>query len=426
LGIPGGKGMAEKTRIFVCHKKLNADGSENNSAYQLSTFLSEVADYEVWIDDSLKEGALWAKTIYRKLLPAHVVILVLNDQTAESEWVRQEISLAVAFGIQIIPLGLDIDEKQLQDQLHKLKLAPVHYGRPFNISSQTAKAIVARLTLAIREARAATESGGFKLLKDIGEEIRPRAVPARPNISVKDRSFTFGTKKISVHVTTGDIFRLSNYQILVNSENDYMQMARVFDSKSISSQIRYDGGPREDAIQAEIESAFRNGRYTRPVPVSTAIVTSSGGKESKLYPKGISHIIHVAAVKTDLDARKIAALTDEEKIRDCVASALSAAQDICRAQGVVSPEGTPQRQLQEANKAQFAPTRIMMPLFGTGTGGKSVAEVGPVVLDAILEFFVSPLYEEKDMGLTDFHVSVFLEDDVPAIVNALTRLEARQ
>jgi len=418
--------MAEKTRIFVCHKKLNADGSENNSAFQLYTYLTAVPDYEVWIDDSLKEGALWAKTIYRKLLPAHVVILVLNDHTAESEWVRQEISLATAFGIQIIPLGLDIDEKQLQEQLHKLKLAPVHYGRPFSLSSQTSKAIVPRLTPAIKEARVATESGAFKLLREIGDEIRPRAVPAKPNISRKAKSFAFGGKTISVHVTTGDIFRLNNYQILVNSENDYMQMARVFDSKSISSQIRYDGGPREDAIQAEIEDAFRSGRYTRPVPVSTAIVTSSGGKESKLYPKGISHIIHVAAVKTDLDARRIAALTDEEKIRDCVASALSAAQDICRARGVVSPEGTPQRQIQEANKAQFAPARIMMPLFGTGTGGKSVAEVGPVMLDAILEFFAGPLYEEKDMALTDFHVSVFLEDDVPAIVDALDKLEARQ
>lgn len=418
--------MAEKTRIFICHKKLNADGSENNSAYQLSAFLAEVSDYEIWIDDSLKEGALWAKTIYRKLLPAHVVILVLNDQTADSEWVRQEISLASAFGIQIIPLGLDIDEKQLQDQLHKLKLAPVHYGRPFNISSQTAKAIVTRLAAAIKEARTATESGGFKLVKEIADEIRPRAVPAKPNLSAKDRSFTFGAKKFAVHVTTGDIFRLSNYQILVNSENDYMQMARVFDSKSISSQIRYDGGPREDAIQAEIEEAFRSGRYTRPVPVSTSIVTSSGGKESKLYPKGISHIIHVAAVKTDLDARRIAALTDEEKIRDCVASALSAAQGVCRAQGVVSPEGTPQRQLQEAAMAQFSPTRIMLPLFGTGTGGKSVADVGPVMLDAILDFFTSPLYSEKDMALSDFHLSVFLEDDVPAMLDALARAEPRR
>jgi hypothetical protein len=418
--------MAEKTRIFICHKKLNADRTENNSAYQLATFLAEIADYDVWIDDSLKEGALWAKTIYRKLLAAHVVILVLNDQTADSEWVRQEISLASAFGIQIIPLGLDIDEGQLKDQLLKLKLAPVHYGRPFNTSSQTAKAIVTRLALAIKEARTATESVGFALLKEIADAVRPRPVPAKPNLSVKERSFTFGAKKFAVHVTTGDIFRLSNYQILVNSENDFMQMARVFDSKSISSQIRHDGGPREDTIQAEIEHAFQSGQYTRPVPVSTSIITSSGGKESKLHQKGISHIIHVAAVKTDLDARKIAALTDEEKIRDCVASALSAAQDICRAHGVVSPEGTLQRQTQEANKAQFAPTRLMMPLFGTGTGGKNVADVGPVVLDAVLEFFTGPLYEEKVMALTDFHLSVFLEDDVPAMLDALAKVEARQ
>ena len=81
---------------------------------------------------------------------------------------------------------------------------------------------------------------------------------ARPNLAVASKSCTFGTKKISIHIASGDIFRLSNYDILVNSENDYMQMARIFDMASLSSNIRHYGsatekGYLEDTIQLEIK-----------------------------------------------------------------------------------------------------------------------------------------------------------------------------
>jgi hypothetical protein len=55
--------MPDQARIFICYKKRGSDGRENNSAYQLYQFLSEVPHYHVWMDEGLDAGLLWEKTI---------------------------------------------------------------------------------------------------------------------------------------------------------------------------------------------------------------------------------------------------------------------------------------------------------------------------------------------------------------------------
>jgi hypothetical protein len=102
---------------------------------------------------------------------------------------------------------------------------------------------------------------------------------ARPNLAMASKSCTFGTKKISIHIASGDIFRLSNYDILVNSENDYMQMARIFDMASLSSNIRHYGsatekGYLEDTIQLEIKGPLLDdhARFRRGLPFGQVLV----------------------------------------------------------------------------------------------------------------------------------------------------------
>jgi O-acetyl-ADP-ribose deacetylase (regulator of RNase III) len=379
------------------------------------------------MDEGLDAGLLWEKTIYENLISTQVLILALGDGTSQSEWVRRELSMAMAFGIQIVPVGLSISEQQLHQELQNLGLTGIHYRRPFNIASQTARGIVSELAPAISRARENTKLGGYELLGKITKKVQPAMRSARPNLAVASKSCTFGTKKISIHIASGDIFRLSNYDILVNSENDYMQMARIFDMASLSSNIRHYGsatekGYLEDTIQLEIEKTIA-GR-PRPVPPGTAISTSSGGPSSSLYRNNkVSHIIHVAAVQAVLAEHRIVPLGAAEQIRDCVTAALIATQAICKANGVISPEGTPQNKLQQETASAFAPKRIVLPLFGTGRGGQSPAVVGPTVLEAIVDFFLGPLFDEKHMLVTDFHISVFSEDDVDTMVNALAKTE---
>jgi hypothetical protein len=438
--------MTEKTRIFICHKKKNADGQEDNSADRLYSFLSEGnPKYDVWMDEGLKAGIPWEKTIYENLISTHVLILVLVPGTSQSEWVKRELSIAMAFGIQIVPVGLNMSEEQLSKELANLGLMSIHYRRPFNISSQTARAIVPDLAPAIDLARETTEDGGYELLKKIAKRVQPKTLPADPpKLEMSSREFVLGTKKFSVHIAAGDIFRLSKYDILVNSENDYMQMARIFDSTTISSSIRHYGsseekpGFLEDTIQAEIEKVMAMAERPRPVPAGTAIVTSSGGPKSKLYRmNGITHIVHVASVHALPDAPpdqpRIVPLSSDGAIRDCVMAAMEAVQNICKANGdiwkangVKSPEGNPPGDFEQKDNGTFAPKRMVLPLFGTGRGGQSPKKVGPVVLDAILDYFVSPLYEEKYFPLSDIHLSVFSKEDVDVIVDALSTADARR
>lgn len=420
--------MTDRTRIFICYRKRGADGRENNAADQLYRFLKEDdPTHDVWMDEGLDAGLLWEKTIYEHLLASDVLILAIGNGTSQSEWVRRELSIAMAFGIQIVPVGLSISEPQLHQELAALGLTGIHYKRPFNMASQTARAIVSELAPAIARGRDNTRAGGYQLLGKISQRVQPPPRPAaRANLSAASRQLEIGARQLTLHIASGDIFRLSNFEILVNSENDYMQMARIFDMASISSNIRHRGsstgkGYLEDTIQLEIEKAML-GR-PRPLPPGTALVTSSGGPSSSLFRNNrTSHIVHVAAVQAVLAEHRIAPLRSEGQIRECVAAAFASVQDISEKRGIISPEGSPQRELQEAAASGFAPKRVVLPLFGTGRGGQTVGEIGPVVLDAIVDFFGGPLYEERHMPLTDIHVSVFLEDDVATMSDLLSKM----
>ncbi len=422
--------MSGRIRIFICHKKTDSEGRENNSAARLYDLLNERREkYEVWMDEGLHAGDIWEEQIYEHLLAAHVMILAVADGTSQSEWVRREISIALAFGIKILPVNLNLSDQQLTKEMDGLGLMRRQHTRPFNIESKTARGIVDILEEAIETGRNETERRGYELLKRVTQKVQPPpATQASSNLRAASRLFKLGTKQISVHIASGDIFRLSNYEILVNSENDFMQMARIFDMASLSSIIRYRGSSKgkgflEDTIQSEIEIKMVG--QPRPVPFGTTITTSSGGPKSTLYQvNNVSHVIHVAAVRADIDKHRIDPITDEGQLRECVTAALAAVQDICRAKGVISPKDTPQYALQLQSTEKFSPKRLVLPLFGTGRGGQAASHVGPKILEAIVDFFLSPLYEEAHMPITDIHVSVFSADDVKIMAAELAQVQA--
>ena len=104
------KTVAEPIRIFICYKKLDSDGRENNSAFQLYQFLREVPNYKVWMDEGLDAGILWEKTIYEELISSQVVILAVGNGTSKSEWVRRELSVAMSFGMALSELCVGFNQ----------------------------------------------------------------------------------------------------------------------------------------------------------------------------------------------------------------------------------------------------------------------------------------------------------------------------
>lgn len=419
--------MAERTRIFLCYRKKDAAGRESNNAYKLFEYLREIPEYDVWMDENLDPGFLWERTIYEHLISSHVVVLAISEGTSQSEWVRREISMAMAFSVPIIPIGLNIDEAMLQAELKALRLSELQHKKPFNMGSHTARAVAIELAPPIQRAHERSKAANYELIKKIAATVTPPVKPAKPQLSAAKRELALATGPLTIHIASGDIFHLNGYDVLVNSENDYMQMARIFDMASISSNIRHLGssterGFIEDTIQTEIERAVSGS--PRPVPIGTTFLTSSGGPTSKLFKLNrVSHVVHVAAVQAIIAEHRIVPLRSEHQIRDCTTSALLSVQDLCRARGVVSPEGTSQRRLQEEMASSFKPKSVVLPLFGTGRGGQTSAVVGPYVLRAIADFFNGPLCEREHMSIADVYVSAFSDEDVATMSTLLHELE---
>ena len=84
---------------------------------------------------------------------------------------------------------------------------------------------------------------------------------------------------LKLHVAAGDVGRVRDIDVLVSSENDYMQMARFFESRTVSSTLRLrgaqlGGGHFDDTIQTEIDLYLKQ-RF-RPLQAGDCVVTSAG------------------------------------------------------------------------------------------------------------------------------------------------------
>ena len=145
--------MIDRTLIFFCYKKRDAAGKHNVAPSDLCAFLGKKPEYKVWMDSNLAAGVDWGAEIFENLIPSDVFILAIGEETSESDWVRRELSMAQAFGIRIIPVGLNITEEVLHKEMDSLGLANVHYAKSFNTRTGTAEGIADELAEPIRLAR---------------------------------------------------------------------------------------------------------------------------------------------------------------------------------------------------------------------------------------------------------------------------------
>jgi O-acetyl-ADP-ribose deacetylase (regulator of RNase III) len=164
-----------------------------------------------------------------------------------------------------------------------------------------------------------------------------------------------------VGMVAGDIRRVGCADIWVNPENTDMQMAR-YNEFSVSSIIRYEGAARDelgrvidDCIADELMRKVA-GRW--PVPPATAIVTSSGA----LKNRGISHIVHVAAVHGEPGA----GFRQVNDVGRCVISVMA-----------------------EVDKIDSLPhmQSILFPLLGAGQGGGEVEATISALAGAAIDYF---------------------------------------
>ncbi|WP_280395621.1 helix-turn-helix domain-containing protein [Nocardia brasiliensis] len=168
-----------------------------------------------------------------------------------------------------------------------------------------------------------------------------------------------------IGIITGDLRRVKNTQIWINSENTHMQMAR-FEDFSTSAIIRFGGARRDrtgtivhDSIAEDLDRTVSG---HRPVVAGTAITTGSG---QLVNTHGVDYVIHVAAVHGEPGE----GYRQVNDIGTCVTNACAEAERVCAID----------------NKSRA----VLIPLLGTGEGGGEIRRTTEAMLGAALDHFAA-------------------------------------
>lgn len=415
-------------RIFLCYKKLLAGDRPNEKAGILHFILGEDrASFDPWIDDSgLPAGIVWETEIYRRLLVSDVLLVLVGPGTSESQWVRREIALATALGISILPIGFDLTRGDLDKQLKELDIGHIQSKLTQNIRLNTREAMLTEIRADLTAAAARTRESQKETLRELLAKRSPPTLKAPDD--QHSASFLLPSRRtgLNLHLATGDFTRFRDVDVIVNSENDYMQMARFFESRTVSSMIRRRGarvreGRYEDTIQQELDWQLRD--RGRPVQVAEVFATSSGGPNCDLVRVNRTrYIFHVAAVQA-VDAQGIVVpFKEPHQIEACVRSALVKLVEVNSASGVISPPGTEQRALQEARAStgEASCRSILFPLFGTGQGGSDAREVVQSMLAGFTSYLADEGLTPPEIALSDIYLSAYREQDAEQTLAVLT------
>jgi O-acetyl-ADP-ribose deacetylase (regulator of RNase III) len=424
--------MSEPIRVFICYKKLLSTEREgriieqkNSEAATLQEILSQdEATYDPWMDDTeLAAGVAWETEIYRRILVTDVLLVLIGPGTSKSQWVQREIALANALGISIVPLAFDLSEDGMTDEMKALDIHQLQGKITRNIKFKTKAALLNEIGGDLEQARQRTKEQQEKTLRD----LLSRRNPATPKAADRQRAASFKLEAaghtINLHVASGDLSRVRGIDVLVNSENDYMQMARVFESRTVSSMLRSRGarirnGMYEDAIQYELDWQMRE--RARPLQAGEVCATSAGGPTSDLATENRArYIFHVASVQAVAASNTVIPFKQPSQIERCVRNCLVKLAEVNGLQGIISPPDTEQRKDQErlAAEGRGLSHSIIFPLFGTGQGGSAPADV----LEPMLSGLTGYLDDNEGIAavLSDVYISAFKEQDVNVVIELL-------
>jgi O-acetyl-ADP-ribose deacetylase (regulator of RNase III) len=313
----------------------------------------------------------------------------------------------------------------MEDEMKALEITHLQGRLTQNIKYPSAKPLLAELQDDLEKARQRTKETQEVTLRDLLSRRNPSTPPATNNQKAVTFVIKHSNGTCNLHVASGDIARVRGIDVLVNSENNYMQMARFFESRTVSSMLRRRGarirdGKYDDTIQHELDWQLRD--RGRPVQAAEVFATSAGGPNSDLSKVNKArYILHVAAVQAVDAESTVIQYKQPDQIEACVRASLSKLLEINNLSGVISPPGSYQREEQEqlAKQEQGIVRSIIFPLFGTGQGGSAPADVVEPMLSAITGFLDDSDNVELTSVLTDIYISAFKEQDVNVLTEIL-------
>lgn len=254
---------------------------------------------------------------------------------------KREISLATALGISIVPIGFDLSSEQMTDEAKALSINDLQWMITKNVHLHRSDALLAEIRAPLEEASVATRERQRTTLGELWNRRNPLKLKARDNQKAASYRLFMDEPQVLLHVASGDMMKIKNVDVFVNSENDYMQMARFFESRTISSMLRRRGarvvnGRYQDTIQQELDWHLRD--RGQPVQAAEAFATSAGGPSSELAKANKARvIIHVTAVQAVDAESRVIPYKEPYQIESSVRATLGQLAALNDVDGVFSP-----------------------------------------------------------------------------------------
>ncbi len=421
-------------KIFISYRKEDLSKQE---AKALEADLRKEG-YAVFLDTKkIGEGTEWQEKIFTEVRTSDVLIVLLQPETVESEWVQRELDLARGAQVSILPIRLgnkEFTDAEIHEVQRKLVIDRKQYGtycsetyaekKLTDPEKEDAKNKYQTLLLAIEELVTETRRNKRKWAIEIGIEYFQDPAPFRRTAHIfpiqNGRNET-----VNIHLATGDLTQFENVDVIVNSENDYVQMARFFENQTVSSTIRRagsydeDGNLLHDRIQEELDDIVLE-KYTHaPVPFQQVLVTSSGHPDSILVNRGIRYIFHAITNQINMakNPYRLIPVEDPVVIKECVTNCLNMVRRVDAKKMPIFH-----------NKARFPrdipahPIKmIAFPVFGTGHGGLQIKDVVPAMMNAMIEF----VRRDTQTHLTDIFLCIFSQSDVQSVTRMM-QIEAER
>lgn len=423
-----------KAKLFISYKTKVNRPDANNLRVRL-----KAAGYNVWMDTSnLNGGERWDSQIYDEITSRDMVLLLLKKETADSVWVRREVDVARGARVYILPL--------LTEQMtgEEIKTLLSHFGlenyQSVDYTQQDEDQFADLMAMIDKNAsktRPAQEEWLAALQR--GENKPMMKEPVKPFKSAY-RAYALAAKAAPacrVYLAGGDMTQAKNIDVLVNSENNYMQMARIFESFTLSSKLRLHGSRRkadgrlvDDTVQQELNQQIKQpgGNFQIPIEWGCVVPTHAGHPDSNLAKNGARYIFHTVAVRVESGTKNnqdaIRAI-DDGKIGEAVSNCLRQAMEINRSNGVISPPGTDTYAHEQEQAANYRPIRsIIFPLFGTGHGKRQndIAVIGSLMFESIAQFVLDNA-DNEFFSLDAIHVCAYSKQDADNLEAELKKMK---
>ncbi|MFC1960966.1 TIR domain-containing protein [Chloroflexota bacterium] len=392
-------------KVFISYKT----GVPNDQEAELLYNELVKRGYRVFLDKrKFHAGISWDQAIYDNISDSDVLIVLITGD-AHSPWVQREVDFALGCRVKILPVVIQAEDVPIAGKVMRdLAIVGKQYAEAFGSSKPEIRygEIIESIPLLAKDTRD-EQVQWLKQLKNkwaADDANDPLLQPAKPTRQYASYAFFPNVKHAhpcTIHITSGSIADVENIDVLVNSENVYMQMQRVFASESISKRIRLDGGKRrgrhyieEDTIQRELnEQLFGPDGEGVPVSQGSVIVTTSGGNTSRLRKKGIRYIFHLAMVDANTDREFL--VEKPTIVKECVGSCFEKVI-------ALDDSGDPVQS-------------IIFPVLASGNAGLDLVKSAEAILEAFKEFLES----NPNSSLRHIYLAAYTLGDVQKIEQLL-------